>query len=236
MEQRLQKLLSAAGVASRRQAEQMIEAGRVTVNGQTAHLGQKADPDQDRIQVDGKRIQQPAGYRYAMLHKPRGVLSTMSDDRGRDTVAQLIASAGRGLHPVGRLDKDSEGLLLFTDDGQLTYRLTHPSHQVEKVYTVFVQGEELTASLAALRRLERLDGEPVGKVQVSLRERQGSRAELEMVLHEGKNRQIRRMCAACGLAVTRLIRIAEGSVRLGSLPVGQWRYLTREERTALQSL
>ena len=236
MKQRLQKLLSAAGVASRRAAEEMISAGRVTVNGETAELGQSADPDIDTVALDGKPVRFGTRRRYIVLHKPRGYVTTMKDDRGRPTVADLTADAGGRLYPVGRLDMDSEGLLILTDDGEAANALMHPSHEVDKVYTVFVQGEDIPGAIAKLRAMESLEGEPIARPRVTLIERKGDGAELQMVIHEGKNRQIRRMCAACGLHVTRLIRIAEGPVTLGALPAGKWRTMTADEISYLQNL
>ena len=236
MKQRLQKLLSGAGLASRRAAEEMISAGRVTVNGVKAELGQSADPDTDKIALDGKSVRFGARRRYIVLHKPRGYVTTMKDDRGRPTVADLTADAGGRLYPVGRLDMDSEGLLILTDDGEAANALMHPSHQVDKVYTVFVQGEDIPGAIAKLRAMDSLEGEPIARPKVTLIERKGDGAELQMVIHEGKNRQIRRMCAACGLHVSRLIRIAEGPVTLGALPAGKWRTMTADEISYLQNL
>ena len=236
MRQRLQKLISGAGLASRRAAEEMIRAGRVTVNGAPASLGDGADPDRDDIRVDGQALRLPVRHRYIALHKPKGYVTTMHDDRGRPTVAELTADAGGRLYPVGRLDMDSEGLVILTDDGDAANALMHPSHQVDKVYTVFVQGQDIHGALEALRAMDRLDGEPIARPAVSLIERRGDCAELQIVIHEGKNRQVRRMCAACGLHVCRLIRVAEGPVTLGQLPAGKWRVLTADEISYLRNL
>ncbi len=229
MKQRLQKIISGAGIASRRAAEEMIKAGRVTVNGAVAGLGDGADPDADDVRLDGQPLRQPRRRRYIVLNKPRGYVTTMKDDRGRPTVADLTADAGGRLYPAGRLDMDSEGLLILTDDGDAANALMHPAHQVDKVYTVFVQGEDIPAALGKLRAMDSLDGEPIAKPSVSLIERKGTGAELQIVIHEGKNRQIRRMCAACGLHVSRLVRVAEGPVTLGALPSGKWRPMTADE-------
>ena len=234
MDQRLQKLISAAGIASRRAAEEMIAAGRVTVNGARASVGMSADPDRDDIRVDGQPLRPAARRRYIVLNKPRGYVTTMRDDRGRPTAAELVSDAGGRLYPVGRLDMDSEGLLIFTDDGQAANRMMHPSHQVDKVYTVFVQGPDIPGSLAALRAMDSLDGEPIARPKVTLIERRGDAAEVQVVIHEGKNRQIRRMCDKCSLHVSRLVRVAEGPVTLGDLPVGKWRHMTRDEVAFLQ--
>mgnify|MGYP000313102796 CR=1 FL=1 len=232
MEERLQKLLSAAGVCSRRTAETYLIAGRVTVNGQTAHLGQRADPDRDEILVDGRPLAPRAEAVYILLNKPRGYVTTLSDERGRPTAASLVRGCGARVYPVGRLDLDSEGLLLFTNDGALTHALLHPSHQVDKTYIVTVTGaaEDSARQLSAV---DRLDGQPIVPAQVDELYRRGDRAEYRIVIHQGKKRQIRRMCAAVGLTVTRLCRVAEGSIALGDLPPGKWRYLTAEE---LQSI
>ena len=236
MEQRLQKLISAAGLASRRAAERMIAEGRVTVNGRTASLGMSADPETDVILADGEPVRLPVRRRYIALNKPKGYVTTLHDERDRPTVADLVADAGGRLYPVGRLDMDSEGLLLLTDDGALANAVMHPSHQVDKVYTVFVQGEDIRAAVTALRAMDSLEGGPIVPPTVTLVERRGGAAELQMVIHEGKNRQIRRMCAACGLRVTRLVRVAEGPIVLGSLPAGKWRSLTADEISYLKKL
>lgn len=227
MEERLQKLLSSAGICSRRRAEEYIAAGRVAVNGVPASLGDRADPQRDSVTLDGAPVRPRGGHTYLMLNKPRGYVTTLSDEKGRRTAAELVADCGARVWPVGRLDLDSEGLLLFTDDGALTNRLLHPTREVEKEYLVWVQGD-VEAALPALRRPMRLDGEELRADRV---ERRGG--ALRFVLHQGKNRQLRRMCAAAGLAVTRLKRVREGPLQLGELPVGQWRYLTQEEREAL---
>lgn len=233
MEERLQKLLSARGVLSRRAAEQAIREGRVTVNGAAAQLGQKADPDRDEIAVDGVRLNEPPEERvYLMLNKPRGYVTTLSDEQGRKTAAELVADCGRRVWPVGRLDLNSEGLLLFTDDGALTHRLLHPSHEVEKEYHVWVTGDA-AAALPLLRRPMTLDGVRLRPARVRLLSRGESAARLSIVIHEGKYRQVRRMCAQAGLTVVRLRRVREGELTLGDLKSGQWRYLTEEERDRL---
>lgn len=229
MEERLQKLLSAAGVCSRRRAEEYIQAGRVTVNGQTAGLGEKADLERDLVQVDGVLLSIPGGHTYIMLNKPRGYVTTLSDEKGRKTVAQLTADCPARVWPVGRLDMDSEGLLLLTDDGALTHKLTHPAHEVEKEYRVWVSGD-VERALPILSAPVWSDGEELTADRV---ERTGENT-LTMVIHQGKNRQVRRMCAAAGLKVKRLQRMREGAVRLGGLRPGQWRPLTAAELKALQ--
>ncbi len=231
MEERLQKLLSAAGVCSRRQAERYLAAGRVTVNGQTAVLGQKADPARDKILVDGAPLSGPGAPTYLMLHKPRGYITTLSDEKDRPTVADLVADCPVRVWPVGRLDWDSEGLLLLTNDGALTHRLTHPSHQVEKEYIVTVSGD-VDAALPILEGPMELDGQPLAPAQV--RALGGDR--LCVIIRQGKNRQVRRMCALAGLEVIRLKRVREGPLSLGSLPRGRWRRLTAAEVSALRDL
>ena len=228
MTERIQKLMAAAGLCSRRTAEEWIAAGRVIVNGRIARVGDKADPDRDTVLVDGSPLRGAAQHVYLMLYKPRGYVTTLSDERGRRTAAELVADCGTRVYPVGRLDRDSEGLLLFTNDGQLTHALLHPSHQVDKTYIVSVTGAE-DGSAARLAAVDKLDGESIVPAQVEELHRSGTAAEYRVVIHQGKKRQIRRMCAAAGLEVTRLCRVAEGGLRLGALPPGKWRYLTEEE-------
>ena len=195
MTERIQKLLAAAGLCSRRTAEEWIAAGRVRVNGETATVGQSADPETDTICVDGVPVTPPERRVYLMLNKPRGYVTTLSDERGRPTAAELVADCGTRVYPVGRLDLDSEGLLLFTNDGAWMQRILHPSHEIEKTYEVTVA---------------------------------------EVVLYEGRNRQIRRMCAAVGLHVKRLRRVREHTLSLGALPEGGWRELTADEVRAFE--
>ena len=234
MEERLQKLISAGGLASRRTAEVWIEAGRVTVNGVIAHLGDKADPDTDEILVDGKPlIAQKEERIYLMLHKPRGYVTTLSDEKGRKNVAQLVSGCGVRVWPVGRLDLDSEGLLLMTDDGELTNRLLHPRHEVEKEYLVWVTGD-VDVSLPVLSAPMVLDGDRLAPAKVRRGKTTGDVTQLSIIIHQGKNRQVRRMCAQAGLHVLRLKRVREGAVWLDrSLKPGQFRKLTKEELTAL---
>ncbi len=234
MVERLQKLISAAGIASRRAAEEMIAAGRVTVNGAVAGLGDKADPETDDIRVDGKAIDSKPGRRYyIMLHKPVGYVTTMSDEKGRRTVAELVADVPARVYPVGRLDLSSEGLLLMTNDGDFANLVTHPSFEKEKVYRVLVTGD-IAAGVKRLLEPMELDGEPVRKPKVALLRREGALSTLEITIHEGKNRQIRRMCDLAGLTVKRLTRVRVGPVALGKLPRGHWRELTEAEVRALR--
>ena len=233
MEERLQKLLSSAGICSRRTAEAYIQAGRVTVNGETAQLGAKADPDRDDIRLDGRALPGAAAPLTIMLNKPRGYVSTLSDERGRRTVADLVADCGARVYPVGRLDLDSEGLLLMTNDGRLAQRLTHPRGEIKKTNHVWVRGS-VEGAAERLSRLRDLEGEPIRPARVkTLRQGEG-RARLSVTIHQGKNRQVRRMCAACGLEVERLRRVREHTLSLGDLPPGKWRRLTEEELRALE--
>ena len=224
--ERLQKILSAAGVCSRRQAEEFLRAGRVTVNGVPASLGDSADPAGDVVCLDGRPLSAPVERLYLMLHKPRGYVTTLSDERGRRTAADLTADCGARVYPVGRLDMDSEGLLLMTNDGDFAQRLAHPSHGLEKEYRVTVSGrlEGCRERLAALSALE--DGTPIAPARVAVLARRGGRWVLSVVICQGLNRQVRRMCALAGLEVARLVRVREGPLELGSLPGGRWRRLT----------
>lgn len=228
MEERLQKLLSARGIASRRTAEAYLAAGRVTVNGRPAQVGDRADPERDEIRVDGRPLPTLERRTYLMLNKPRGYVTTLSDEKGRKTVAQLVSGCGARVWPVGRLDLDSEGLLLLTDDGELTQKLLHPSHEVEKEYHVWVEGD-LKRALPILRGSMSLDGIPLHPAKVET----VKPGVLSVVIHEGRNRQVRRMCAAAGLRVTRLRRVREGGLTIGELPVGRWRTLTEDELSRL---
>lgn len=230
---RIQKILSAAGVCSRRQAEEFLRSGRVAVNGTAASLGDRADPEADQITLDGRPIRLPAEKLYLMLHKPRGVVTTLSDEKGRPSVAELVSGCGGRVYPVGRLDMDSEGLLLLTSDGAFAQRLAHPSHRIEKEYHVTVTGrlEDCEARLEALTALE--DGSPIVPAQVRTVAERGGRRVLSVVICQGLNRQVRRMCALAELHVERLVRVREGPLELGTLPTGRWRFLTAGERERL---
>lgn len=233
MRERLQKLIASAGLCSRRQAELWISEGRVCVNGKTAALGESADLAEDRIEVDGVALKAAPKLRYLLLHKPRGYVTTLSDEKGRPCISDLLKDLDERVFPVGRLDYDSEGLLLCTNDGDLANRLMHPSHEIPKTYLVWVSayregGEEL------LSRPIVLDGRPIAPPTVRLWERAGNSARFEITIHEGRNRQIRRMCEAAGMKVTRLLRIAEGPIRLGRLPKGSYRDLTSAELSTLK--
>jgi len=234
MEERLQKLLSAAGVCSRRAAEAYIAAGRVRVNGETAVLGQRADPDRDEICLDGVPLPGQEKKVYLLLNKPRGYVTTLSDEQGRKTVAELVSGCGARVYPVGRLDLDSEGLLLMTNDGALMQRLLHPSHEISKTYLTSVYGD-VEGAAKRLESVTDLDGESIRPARVRLLRKTGRTAELVITIHEGKNRQIRRMCTSCGLTVKRLRRVREHTLELGDLPAGAWRFLTETEISALKN-
>ena len=236
MTERIQKILSARGVASRRQAEEMIRSGRVSCNGRICGLGESADPELDTILIDGKPLPQAGEQVYILLHKPRGYVTTLSDEKGRKNAAQLVADCGTRVYPVGRLDMDSEGLLLFTNDGEFANMLMHPKHEVNKTYKVTVTGYSFEG-LEKLKQPVTLDGYTIKPPIVQVIRRPavpGERAVLKVTIHEGRNRQVRRMCALAGMDVTRLIRIQEGTLSLGDLPSGKWRYLTSDEVNALR--
>lgn len=228
MKERLQKILSARAVASRRRAEEMIRQGQVTVNGTVARLGDTADADTDEIRIGGKPLPEQEGYIYIMLHKPRGYVTTLSDEKGRPNAAQLVADCGVRVYPVGRLDMDSEGLLLFTNDGAFANALMHPKHEVKKTYDVWVTGYTPGGEMRLARPIA-LDGYTIRPPKVELVHTEGQKAKFQVTIHEGRNRQVRRMCEAAGMHCTRLRRIREGSLSLGALPLGKWRYLTAKE-------
>lgn len=229
MIQRIQKILSGRGICSRRKAEAYITEGRVTVNGITAQLGDSADPEQDEILLDGKSLPSKSEYVYIMLHKPRGYVTTLSDEKGRKNAAELVVDCGTRVYPVGRLDMDSEGLLLFTNDGEFANMLMHPKHEVNKTYQVTVTGFS-QENLVKLTQPVTLDGYTIRKPEVKLLHNlSGNRALLFVTIHEGRNRQVRRMCDLAGMHVTRLIRVSEGDVKLGNLKSGAWRYLSAQE-------
>ena len=224
---RLQKFFSDCGVLSRRAAEAEIAAGKVRVNGVVAQIGDSIDPEVDIVEYKGKRIRprQSGKRRYIMLNKPRGFVTTMQDEKGRPTVADLTANVGARVYPVGRLDMDSEGLLLLTDDGEFANHLTHPRHEIPKIYHVTLSKVLSKEELAALRAPMELDGYRLQPVSV----KRLAPDTVQMNLYEGRNRQIRRMCETVGLKVIRLQRIAIGDLGLGDLPLGKWRELTDVE-------
>ena len=237
-EQRIQKVLSDQGVCSRRAAEKLIDEGRVKVNGHPVTLGDKMDPDFDKVSIDGKsvRIVRKRQYTYLMLNKPRGYITTASDERGRKTVMDLLTGVDRRVYPIGRLDKDSEGLLLLTDDGAFANLLTHPSGGVGKLYRVTVRPratEEQVVKMSSGVVLD--DGAKTQPAVIHVVVDEPGRTVLEITLHEGRNRQIRRMCEAVGLEVIRLKRSAEGPVKLGMLQPGEYRELKKSEISALRN-
>lgn len=233
---RLQKYMSENGIASRRKSEEMIAAGKVKVNGRVASLGDKVDPIRDKIVVSGKRVVRNKTKMYIMLHKPRGYVTTMSDELGRKCVSELVEDAGVRLFPVGRLDRNSEGLLLMTNDGAFSNLLTHPSRHVAKVYRVTVREQVREEHLTKLTEGIMLDGTKTLPCEVHVIERGENRTVLHVVLYEGRNRQIRRMCEAVGLTVIRLKRTEIAGVRLGMLPQGKWRELNEKEMQHLTNV
>lgn len=233
MTERLQKILSSRGVASRRAAEEMIRGGKVTVNGRVAQLGESADPDADEILLEGRPLPSIQSNEYIMLHKPRGYVTTLSDEKGRPTVKELVNDCNVRVYPVGRLDMDSEGLLILTSDGAFANSMMHPKHNVDKVYEVWVTGFH-EAATALLSRAITLDGYQIRKPEVKLLWSDGKKAKYLVTIHEGRNRQVRRMCEAAGMVTTRLRRVAEGNLSLGDLPLGKWRYLTEKEIAGLK--
>lgn len=234
MKERVQKILARRGVASRRKAEAWITAGRVTVNGRVCVLGDTADEGTDEILVDGAPLAPPMEQMYILLNKPRGYVSTCADEKGRRTVMQLIDCRQR-VYPVGRLDMDSEGLLLLTNDGELTNKLLHPSHAVDKVYEVWLK-QASQEKITALAQPMKIDGYPIRPAKVEHVLLDGDCGKLTITIHEGRNRQIRKMAEQSGMTVVRLRRIQEGPLSLGDLPSGRWRDLTPTEIAALQNL
>ena len=228
MEERLQKIISRYGVASRRQAEILLQEGRVRVNGNTAKLGDTADEAEDVIEVDGVRLKKVPPRLVLMLNKPRGYVTTMQDEKGRKNVSELVVDCGQRVYPVGRLDLFSEGLLLMTNDGELANRLMHPKGEIKKVYHVWVSRFYEGAERKLTDSIE-IDGRKTRPAKVRVLNRKEETAMLEVELSEGRNRQIRRLCEHAGITVTRLKRVKEGSLSLGDLSVGKWRRLTEEE-------
>ena len=237
-EQRVQKVLADQGICSRREAERLIAAGKVKVNGHPVGLGDKMDPDYDKVAIDGQtvRIVRKRQYTYIMLHKPRGFLTTRSDDRGRKTVMDLVSDVPAMLRPVGRLDKDSEGLLLMTNDGAFAQAVTHPSGGISKLYRVTVQPRADESQILKLSSGVVLDdGTKTMPCAINVVTDEPGRTVMEMTLKEGKNREIRRMCETVGLEVVRLKRNAEGVVKLGMLKPGTYRELTKAEINGLRA-
>ena len=232
MGEKIQKRISASGLMSRRAAEQAILSGRVMLNGRTAQIGDRAEAA-DAILVDGNPLPEQEEKVYILLHKPRGYVTTVHYEKGRRNVTELVKLPGVRLYPVGRLDMDSEGLLLMTNDGDFANRIMHPAHEVDKTYRVWVEGENLVQAAEALSQPMEIDGYRIRPAEVSLRQLTSGGGLLEITIHEGRNRQVRKMCAQAGLRVTRLVRIAEGGVKLGQLKSGAWRHLSTEERSLL---
>ena len=226
---RLQKFMSECGIASRRKSEELIESGKVRVNGAVASLGDKINPKKDTVTVSGKKIVKQKEHKYIMLHKPRGFITTMSDEMERKCVAQLISDVPQRVYTVGRLDRDSEGLLLFTNDGEFTNALTHPKKHVSKTYRVTVRPGITDEQLSAITEGIIIDDRKTAPAEVRVVTKEENRVVLEIILYEGRNRQIRKMCEQLGLEVARLKRTAIGSVKLGMLKQGDWRELTEDE-------
>lgn len=232
---RLQKFISQCGIASRRKAEEMILNGSVKVNGKAAVLGDKVTAE-DKVFLKGKRIVMPkTKFRYIMLNKPRGFITTMNDDRGRKCVAQLVSNVGERVYPIGRLDKDSEGMLVFTNDGEFANKVMHPRNGVYKIYRVTVRPSIDEEQLIKLETGVEIDGKKTAPAIVHVIHKEQGRVVLEMILHEGKNREIRKMCEAVGLEVARLKRTQIGGVKMGMLKQGDWRDLTENEVKKLLS-
>lgn len=234
---RLQKILAENSVASRRGSEDIIAAGRVTVNGVRAKVGDKADPDKDIILLDGEPVVHAKERNiYIMLHKPRGFITTMNDEMGRKCVSQLVEDVGARVFPVGRLDRDSEGLLLFTNDGDFANMMMHPSMHVSKTYRVTVREKVSESQLTALASGIMIDGKKTLPADIKVLVQEADRTVMQIILREGRNRQIRKMCEETGLTVIRLKRLSVGTVKLGMLQPGKWRELTKEEVASLKRL
>jgi 23S rRNA pseudouridine2605 synthase len=226
--QRLHKILSAHGITSRRKAEKLIDEGRVCINGIKATIGQSANPEIDLITVDGAAIAKEPEHVYLILNKPSGYLTTVSDDRGRKTVMELVRDAGSRIYPVGRLDLNSEGLLLFTNDGDFANKVMHPSQNKQKTYLVEARGD-IDKAVELLRKPIEIDGHIVCAISAEVIEKTNRTGILKITILEGRNRQIRKMCDVCGLTVKSLKRISIGKLELGTLKTGHWRYLTNDE-------
>ena len=224
---RIQKVLSEQGIVSRRKAEEWIEQGKIKVNGRPAVLGQKINPNRDVVTIDGERVyfQKSSQKYYIMLHKPRGYVTTMNDELGRKCVAELVEDVPERVYPIGRLDKDSEGMLLFTNDGDFANLIMHPSHHVSKTYRVTVRPDISDAQVVQLSTGVVIDGKKTSPAHVTVLEKEPGRVVLQVVIYEGRNRQVRKMCEAVGLEVARLKRTAIGPLKMGMLAPGKWREL-----------
>ena len=235
MEERLQKYMADCGLMSRRAAEEEIRKGLVTVNGVPAELGTKVTPGVDQVLYKNRKVVMPRGeHVYIMLNKPAGYVTTANDEKGRPCVTDLVKAVGRRVYPIGRLDMTSEGLLLLTDDGALTEKLTHPRHSIPKIYNVKVEGEITEEQYKTLLSPMEIDGYPIRPVYTEVLKRKDGKTLLQMTLYEGRNRQIRKMCEQVGLQIRFLKRIAIGNLTLGRLRVGEWRYLTKEQVSYLK--
>ncbi len=230
---RLQKYMSEAGIASRRKAEDMIRDGKVRINNRVAQIGDCVDPKKDTVTVSGKKIRKQTNLRYILLNKPRGYVTTTDDDLGRKCVLELVRDVKERIYPVGRLDRISEGALILTNDGEFANAMMHPSKHVAKTYRVTVRPEITNEKVDILSTGIELDGRMTAPCEVHVLQKEEGRSVLEIILHEGRNRQIRRMCEAVDLEVARLRRIAVGPVKLGMLQTGEWRDLTPTEIDAL---
>jgi len=228
---RIQKYISSLGIMSRRAAEKEIELGKIKINGQPAEIGQKVFPGKDRVTYKGKILETPLPdkHTYIMLNKPRGYVSTLSDEKSRKCVAELVKSVGVRVYPIGRLDMDSEGLLLFTNDGELANKLTHPKHRIPKIYHVKVKTEITGEQLKALGKPMVIDEYEIMPVKCDIITRKEGFTVIRMELYEGRNRQIRKMCEQVGIEITKLQRVAIGNIQLGDLAPGKWRRLTRSQ-------
>ena len=234
--ERLQKVMAHAGVASRRKSEEIIAEGRVKVNGETVtEMGFKVDPEQDEIEVDGEIITEEK-KRYILLNKPEGYITTVSDPEGRPTVMDLIPDLNQRLYPAGRLDYDSSGLLIMTNDGDLTYKLTHPKKEVDKKYRVLVQGELRQEDFEKFENGMIIDGQKTAPAEISNVNYKGDKTEFDIIIHEGRNRQVRRMCKIAGFSVISLKRIAFSFLTLQGVSEGEFRYLREEEVEKLKNM
>ena len=235
MDVKLQKYVSDCGLMSRRAAEKEIAGGNFEINGVTANIGARVDPDKDAVTYKGRPLN-PSGERkiYIMLNKPRGVVTTMNDEKGRRNVADTVSEIGRRVYPVGRLDLNSEGLILMTNDGEFANAVAHPSGNIKKVYRVTVRGKAENPQLDRIRVLRELEGERIAPVEVEVKRRDENTSELEFILSEGKNREIRRICESVGLYVKKLKRISLGPLRIGDLKPGEYRELTKTELAAIK--
>ena len=234
---RIQKFISDRGVMSRRAAEKEIESGRVTVNFDKAVIGQKIDPEKDIVRISGKLVKKDKNdKKYVMLYKPRGYVTTMSDEKGRKCIPELISDIGQRLYPCGRLDMESEGLLILTNDGEVAEKLMHPKTHIEKIYHVKVRTEISPENLKKLNSPMTIDGYDIKPVKVTIISRKENETQLRFTLCEGRNRQIRKMCENCGLEVLRLKRVSVGNLNIGMLKPGKWRYLNHSETEYLKKL